>query len=46
MTSNDSDMLSISGVVSYDDSVTLLALANALVMLGSWSYCIKIPGVL
>jgi hypothetical protein len=44
MTLGDSDMLSTNGVVSWDDSVALLALANALLMLGSWSSCMKTPG--
>jgi hypothetical protein len=43
MTSGDSGMLSTGGVVSWDDSASLLALAKALVMLDSWSLCIKIP---
>jgi hypothetical protein len=37
MTSGDSDMLSIGGGVSWDDSAALLALANAFEMLGPWS---------
>jgi hypothetical protein len=36
MTSGDSDMLSISGGVSWDDSDALLALVNTFEMLGSW----------
>jgi hypothetical protein len=37
MTSGDSVTVSLSSGVSCDDSDTLLALASALVMLGSWS---------
>jgi hypothetical protein len=37
-------MLSVDGEISWDDSATLLALANALVKLGSWSSCIKTAG--
>jgi hypothetical protein len=44
ITLGDSGMLSAGGIVSLDDSVVLLNLANALVMLGSWSSYIKIPG--
>jgi hypothetical protein len=44
MTSGGSDMLSIDGGVSWDESAALLALANAFNMLGSWSSCKKIPG--
>jgi hypothetical protein len=41
MTSGDLDMPSTGGVVSRYDSTNLLALVNALVMLGSWSSYIK-----
>jgi hypothetical protein len=41
MTSGDSNMLSFGGGVSWEDSDTLLALAKALEMLGSWSSCKK-----
>jgi hypothetical protein len=44
MTADDLDMLSMGGKVFGDDSAALLALANALVMLGSWSSCIKTLG--
>jgi hypothetical protein len=44
MTSGNSNMLSMGGDVSRDELVALLALANALVMLGSRSSCIKTPG--
>jgi hypothetical protein len=37
VTLGDSDMLSFCGRVSYEDAATLLALAKALEMLGSWS---------
>jgi hypothetical protein len=37
MTSGDSDMPSFGGGVSWEDSATLLALAKAPEMLGSWS---------
>jgi hypothetical protein len=37
MTSDDSDMLSLGDVVSWDDLATLLALANIFEMPGSWS---------
>jgi hypothetical protein len=41
MTSGDSDMLSIGGGVSLDDPTVLMALANALEILGLWSSCKK-----
>jgi hypothetical protein len=44
MISGDSDMLSAGSEVYWDDSGTLLALANAFMMLGSWSSFIKTPG--
>jgi hypothetical protein len=44
MTSGDSDMLSVGGGISWDDSAALLALANALAMLGSWSSYMKTLG--
>jgi hypothetical protein len=44
MTSGDSDILPFGGGVSRDDSATLLALANAFEMLGSWSSCKKPHG--
>jgi hypothetical protein len=44
MTLGDSDMLSIGVGISCDDSAALLAFANTLVMLGSWSSYIKTPG--
>jgi hypothetical protein len=37
MTLGDLDMLSFGDGVSWEDSTTLLALAKALEMLGSWS---------
>jgi hypothetical protein len=37
MTSGDSIVLSVGGGSSKDDSTTLLALATALVIVGSWS---------
>jgi hypothetical protein len=37
MTSCDLDMLLVNGRVSLDDSAILMALANALEILGSWS---------
>jgi hypothetical protein len=37
-------MLSVGSGVSWDDSATLLALANAFEMLGSWSSYKNIPG--
>jgi hypothetical protein len=43
MTSGDSYMLSFGGGVSREDSTTLLALAKALEMLGSWSSCKNTP---
>jgi hypothetical protein len=43
MTSGDSVMVSLSSGVSWDDSATLLALASALAMLGSWSSCTRAP---
>jgi hypothetical protein len=43
MTSSDSDMLSFGGGVSWDDSTTLVALANSFEMLGAWSSCKKTP---
>jgi hypothetical protein len=44
MTSGDSNFLSTDNIVSWDDSVALLALANGLLMLGSWSSYIKSLG--
>jgi hypothetical protein len=43
MTSGDSVMLSSGGRVSWDDSATLLALAKAFHIVGSWSSCKKTP---
>jgi hypothetical protein len=43
MTLRDSVMPSLGGRVSWDDSATLLALAKAFEMFGSWSSCKKIP---
>jgi hypothetical protein len=43
MTSDNSDMLSFGGGVSWEDSATLLALAKAHERLGSWSSCKKTP---
>jgi hypothetical protein len=41
MNSGDSDMLLVSSGISWDDSTALLALANALAMLGPWSSYMK-----
>jgi hypothetical protein len=43
MTLGDSIILSLGGVVFWDDSATLVAFAKAFEMLGSWSSCIKTP---
>jgi hypothetical protein len=43
ITLGDSVMFSLGGVVSWDDSTTLVALAKAFEMLGSWSSCKKNP---
>jgi hypothetical protein len=43
ITSGDSDMLSIGGRVSWDDSAALLVFASAFELLGSWSSCKKTP---
>jgi hypothetical protein len=43
MTSGDTNMLSVGSGVSWDDSATLLALANAFEMLGSWISYKNIP---
>jgi hypothetical protein len=45
MTLGDLDMLLVGGGVSQDELVAFLALANALVILGSWSSCTKTLGV-
>jgi hypothetical protein len=39
----DSVMLSVGGRASLDDLDALLALANALAIVGSWSSCKKTP---
>jgi hypothetical protein len=43
MTSGDSVILSFGGGVSWDDSNALIAFAKSFEMLGSWSFCRKIP---
>jgi hypothetical protein len=43
MISGDSVMLSLGGGVSWDNSATLVALAKAFKMLGSWRSYKKIP---